>query len=483
MKSNCSKHAVWTILLILLAVFNVSCDDTTDFIGPSVMPDSDEPEVSQYVYQAFSRSVKADSLVATSSNCYLGRVTDPETGATTTCNFLAQFNILEDYKLPDASLMHKENGQIVADSAELRLYIYSSYGDSLNSMKIGAYELDSANVLSESETYYTNLDPEPYVSKAPDAVQKSVTFAVTDLSLSDTARYSTSYSKNIRISLPVSYGTEILNKYYTHPEYFRNSYAFIRHVVPGFYFKVLSGNGTIVHVDVSTLSIYFRYTSNDSTYIGIQRVAATDEVLQNNIIENKNVDQILENKDYTALKTPAGIFTEVTLPIDRIYMNHERDSVNSAKIVFKRVNNEIQTKYSLSAPNQLLMIKKTLLNQFFANKQTPDSKTSYVTTKDNSYNSYTFTNIANMVSTMKRQRDEGAGVSDRDSEVQKQAKIAAWEAQNPDWNKVLLVPVTTETSSMGVITSIYNNFDLTSTKLLGGDNNPISISIVYSHFK
>lgn len=483
MKSNCSKHAVRALILLLLAVFNVSCDDTTDFIGPSVMPDSDEPEVSQYVYQALSRSVKADSLVATSNECYLGRVTDPETNATTTCNFLAQFNILEDYKLPDQSLMHKENGQIVADSVELRLYIYSSYGDSLNSMKIGAYELDSANVLSEDETYYTNLDPEPYLSKAPDAVQKSVTFAVTDLSLSDTARYSTSYSKNIRINLPKSYGTEILNKYYTHPEYFKNSYSFIRNVVPGFYFKVLSGNGTIVHVDVTTLSIYFRYTATDSTYVGIQRVAATSEVLQNNIIENKNIDDILNSRDFSMLKTPAGIFTEVTLPIDSIYLNHEKDSVNSAKIVFKRVNNDVQSKYSLNAPSQILMIKKTLMNQFFANNQTPDSKTSFVTTKDNNYNSYTFNNIANMVSTMKRQRDEGAGVSDRDSETQKQAKIAAWEAQNPDWNKVLLVPVTTETSTLGVITSIHNDFNLTSTKLLGGDNNPISISIVYSHFK
>lgn len=447
------------------------------------MPDGDGPTVAQAVYHALTHSVKVDSLIANTSECYLGRVTDPETSATTTCNFLAQFYSLEDYKLPPAQLMHKEQGQIVADSVDLRLYIKSYYGDSLNSMKIGVYELDSANIMPENRDYYTNLDPEPYLSKSAQAINKSVTFSVTDLSLDDTTRYSSDYLKNIRIKLPQSFGTKILNTYYRHPEYFKNAYTFIHHVFPGFYFKVLSGNGTIVHIDASTLNISFRYTVNDTIYNGIQRVAATEEVLQNNVIENKNLEEELTSPDYTLIKSPAGVFTEVTLPVDSIYENHQNDSVNSAKIVFRRQNNTIKTDYALETPSQILMIKKNLMNDFFSKHMIPDSKTSFVTSYDRNYNSYTFTNIANLISSMKRTRDLGAGVSDNDKDAVRKAKIQKWEADNPDWNKVYLIPVTTETNSLGAITSIHNNFDLTSAKLIGSTNNPVSISVVYSHFK
>jgi hypothetical protein len=483
MKLNRSTHTGCLLILLLFTVFNVSCDDTTDFIGPHVIPDSDRPNVAQAVYQAFSNSVKVDSLIANTSECYLGRVTDPETSATTTCNFLAQFYSLEDYKLPPAQYMHRENGQIVADSVDLRLYIKSYYGDSLNSMKIGVYELDSANIMPENKDYYTNLDPQPYLSKSPDAIQKNITFSVTDLSLNDTARYSSDYLKNIRIRLPKSFGTKILNTYYQHPEYFKNAYTFIHHVFPGFYFKVLSGNGTIVHIDASTLNINFRYTVNDTTYTGVQRVAATEEVLQNNVIENKNLEKELASPDYTLIKSPAGVFTEVTIPVDSIYENHQNDSVNSAKIVFKRQNNSVKTDYALDTPGQILMIKKSLMNEFFSKHMIPNSKTSYLTSYDASYNSYTFTNIANLISSMKRTRDAGAGVSKNDNEAVRKAKIQKWEAENKDWNKVYLIPVTTETSSLGAITSIHNDFGLTSAKLIGSTNNPISISVVYSNFK
>ena len=466
-------------VFLFLCVF--SCDDNTDTFGSSIIPSSDESSASQSVYQVLTKSLKIDSLVASSSDCYLGRVTDPETSATTTCNFLAQFYSLDNYSFPSFSQINKENGVPVADSVEMRLYIKSYYGDSLNSIKIGAYELDSNNIMNENDTYFTNINPDKYISKSPNAIHKEISFAVSDLSLSDSLRYSSSYSKNILIKLPASYGSKIINKYYQHPEYFKNSYAFIHHVLPGFYFKVISGNGTIVHIDVSTLSVYFKYTQNDTTLTGIQRVAATEEVIQNNYVENKNIDNLLNATDYTYLKTPAGIVTEATLPIDEIYKSHANDSVNSAKIVFKRYNNSLVDSYNLPTPGYLLMVLKSDLNSFFENHKTPDSYKNYYTSFDDSYNSYTFSNIANLISYLKRLRDKGAGISDADTENIKQTKISNWESQNPDWNKILLVPISTVTTSTS-ITAVYNDFSLGSTKLVGGENNPINISIVYSHF-
>ena len=478
-KSTLLKYSC-AFLFLLFAW--ASCDDNTDTFGSSVMPDSDVSEVTQAVYGAYANSVMVDSLMANSSVCYLGRVTDPETNSTTTCNFLAQFYSLSNYSFPPRDSLILRDGQIAADSVELKIYIKSYYGDSLNSIKIGVYELDSANILNPEASYYTNMDADKYLSRKSDAIRKELTFAVADLSLPDSIRYSTEY-KYIRVKLPVSFGTKVMNKYYEHPEYFKSAYSFIKYVFPGFYVKTLSGNGTLVNVDESTLSVYFKYRMNGVEYDGVQRVAATEEVLQCNQVDNTNLDQLLNQSDVSFLKTPAGIFTEVSLPILDIYENHDRDSVNSAKIVFMRQNNNNIGSYNLSTPSTLLMVPKDEMESFFSSHKVPDSYKTYITNYDNTYNSYTFNNIANLVSYLKRVCDKGAGITENDSEVVRKAKITAWTNANPNWNKVLLVPVTTASSSTGTITSVYHEFGLTSTRLVGGSNNAIRFSIVYSHFK
>ena len=173
----------------------------------------------------------------------------------------------------------------------------------------------------------------------------------------------------------------------------------------------------------------------------------------------------------------------MSLPILDIYENHDRDSVNSAKIVFMRQNNNNIGSYNLSTPSTLLMVPKDEMESFFSSHKVPDSYKTYITNYENTYNSYTFNNIANLVSYLKRVCDKGAGITENDSEVVRKAKITAWTNANPNWNKVLLVPVTTASSSTGTITSVYHEFGLTSTRLVGGSNNAIRFSIVYSHFK
>jgi hypothetical protein len=66
-----------------------------------------------------------------------------------------------------------------------------------------------------------------------------------------------------------------------------------------------------------------------------------------------------------------------------------------------------------------------------------------------------------------------------------------WEKKHPDWNKVVLVPVTTiqtaaqSTNTTGATTAtingICNNLALTSTRLVGG-NTPIKVNVIYAKF-
>lgn len=472
------------LFTFLITLSLTSCDDETGSLGINTMPSSDQGHTSQTIYSVVSRSIAADSLAAYATDSYLGRVTDPETNATTTCNFIAQFATLEADDLPDIDAMHKEDGLVVADSVVLNLYIKSYYGDSVNSMKLGVYELDSANVIPEGQKLYTNIDPEDYVSTSPRAMKKETSFAVTDFDIDDTIRFASRYNKNIRIHLPASYGTRILRLFYEHPEYFRNNYSFIHHVMPGFYFKILGGNGTMVDIDITTLTIFFQFDASGKTYTGFKRVAATSEVIQCNYFENRNLQPLLEAEDYTFIKSPVAIFTEVELPVETIYQNHRNDSINSAKLVLPRYNNDQPTNpaYVLPAPAKLLMVCKGQLHQFFEKRSVPDEHTSYLADFSATNNSYTFSNIANLISYLHKMRDNGAKVRPTDSEATRKAKIEAWEANNPDWNKIVLLPVTTSSNSRGEIVDVSNDLSMASVKLVGSTNNKLQLSVIYSSF-
>ncbi len=476
-----SKFRIFLFLVPTALCLLASCDETTNDIGIYAMPYADVTNTSQAVFNAYSKSVKVDSLIANTPKCYLGKVTDPETGMTTTCNFATQFFRNEAYKLPKKELLVcDDNGNIICDSVILTIYIESYYGDSLNPIKFAVYELDSSHVMEENTNYYTSFNPEPYISKKEDAIYKVASYAVTNLEESDSVRSLYSYLKQINIKLPTSFGVKLLSMYYEHPEYYRNTYAYTHHVFPGFYFKHLSGNGSMIGIDASVLSCFFKFTVADSTHIGIEKIAATEEVLQNNSISNKGVDTLLTDNSCTYLKTPAGIFTEVTLPIDEIFANHEKDSINSAHIVFQKINNSQLTKYNLKAPSQLLLLPKTELKDFFENKALIDGKKEFVTTFNSLYNSYTYDNIGTLITWMRNQMRDGAGIKSDDDAVTAQIKHDTWVASNPDWDKVVLVPIKSDVSPSGY-TKIYNEFELTSTKLVGGET-PIHISIVYGHF-
>ena len=116
------------------------------------------------------------------------------------------------------------------------------------------------------------------------------------------------------------------------------------------------------------------------------------------------------------------------------------------------------------------MIRKSELYKFFLKNKLADNKTSYLTTFTNSTNQYTFTNIANL---FKHCYDEyiNSGLS-----------LAEWEAKNPDWNKVVLIPVATTTDSNGSVVKIIHDISISSMRLRGGTEYQIPIQVISSKF-
>lgn len=487
-------RAIAALTMAAAALF-AACDDDTAGIGTDVMPKDDIVTTSQATYLITSRTVKADSVLANTNNSYLGCVVDPETRAKTTCNFLAQFNVIENTIYPERSkLLSDADGNILVDSCAVRIFINDYYGDSLTTMKLSAQELDTAKVVSENTALYTNLDASEFLTEGK-GVSTTLTYAVKDLSRPDSI---TNTTHNIVVRLPKEYGRFLVDKYFENPDYYKNSYNFIRHVCPGFYFKTTGGVGSMIHATTSTLDVFFRYhtTENgkDTIVNGMQRMAATEEVIQQTMIDNTIPESMLdEQNEYTYIKSPAGLYTELTLPVDEITAGtHRNDTINSAVVTLSRFNSDSGDAELLDAPENLVMIRADLAYSFFEDGLVPDGYESYITTYNSTYNAYTFSNISRLITALKKERDEGAGVTAADDEAARSAKYAVWEAAHPTWNKVALIPVdatyTSVTSSYtGVTTktllSVKNELGMKSVRLNGGPSGNVKIDVIYSRFK
>ena len=476
--------------IAITAMAITSCSEDTGTIGSSITSDTDKLVFSTGTYQATSRSIMADSVYSKTFDCYFGKVKDPETNSYVKNEFMAQFNILEGFKLPEKSAMVNtdEAGEVVADSCTIWLLFNSDkcYGDSLTPMKVKVSELAKP---VEDGSYYSNFNPaaEGYLRKG--GLQKSTVFSTSYSSahFADSLGYSSfariplndPYTDQDGVEYP-NYGTYILRQYYQHPEKFKNSYSFIHTLMPGFNFEVSDGLGAMAKVSEIDLEMYYTFKDDTTTYATSLYLSSTPEVLQTAHVENDKaaLQRLIADNSCTYIKSPAGIFTEVTLPVDDISQSHVNDSLLSVSISFQRQNSGAQSssQYPISTPANILMVQKDSLYSFFENKTMYDYNTSYMATL--STNAYNFSNIGNLITQMARLKAEGL------------KSDANWEAKHPDWNKVVLVPVatTTKVATSGydqtpVVAGVHNDMGLSSTKLVGGAGSPIEVKVVYAQFK
>lgn len=473
------------LCIALTALAITSCDDNTSYLGSTLTNKLDSLNISADTFEVTTRSIIADSVLSRNSVGYLGRIKDPETGAYITGDFMTQFHTMENYDFPkeDSITSRDANNEIIADSTEIRLYYTSYFGDSLNAMKLTTYEM--ATPVEEGNLYYSNFDPQSSGMVKSDGIHKQKVFTINDLSVRDSIRTLSTYTKNIRIVINEpytkdgvtyhNYGTYLMKSYYKNKNYYKNSYNFIHNLCPGFYFKINNGLGSMAYISVSQLNVYFRYISSDSIYSGIASFGGTEEVLQTTKITNdtKTINKLAADSTCTYIKSPAGIFTEMSIPIDNIMKGHENDTLNTAKVVLTRINNNTQSKYELGIPKTLLIIPKDSLYSFFENSDIANSKTSYITTYSSTYNTYTFANISGLIAYIYAKKTKGV------------ADNSNWVAQHPDWNKFVIIPVTTTYNSSSELTKVVHDMSLTSTRLVGGSDNkhdPIKINVIYSKF-
>ena len=491
-------------LIALLAITFFGCDDNTAGLGLGMFPGSDRDINGKLTtFDVKTESVHAGQIYAMSNIGYVGKFTD-EIFGTYEAGFLAELNCPKGMTFPKAFSGNTESGTgqmmtsfdnvedgvgktytIIRDgktpigNCQINIYLwYDSYfGDSLTACRLSMYELDQKvgdkYWYDDPYTYYTNIDPTQYYDKTT-SLLGSKSYTAVDLSISDSIRNLSTYTPYIKITLDQA-KTQELGEQLLKDGRTQDLYNKFKDIFPGLYVKSDYGDGTILYINAVQMDVAFlehardsitggllhTYTGKDSVVYNGRSFTATREVVQANRLENddKAIQECIDKSEWTYLKSPAGIFTQVTLPIGEINQRLEGDTLNAVKLGIPIYNETNNKKFGMSVPKSVLLIRKKDKDDFFKDNKLSDGITSSLfdnSSSTSSFTQYTFNNITQMInkcladSTAAQKEIDDKGFimvaipnpgNPEDPKIEQRVeKIEIWK-ELTEWNKFILIPV------------------------------------------
>lgn len=474
-----------TVCSFLAVLFLISCDSDTSGLGGSLTPEGDAIMVTSDSCFATSRTILCpDSIEISGTGSILGHFTENGSGTTIHAEYITQLSCMEGFTIPDSvyGIGEHQFPQQVIDQigdqkpfyANLRLYYTSFFGDSSNTMTIDVFPLDK--MVDVKRRYYQDTDLSEFYD-ADAQPMASITVSAWNLQNADSLRDKSTYYPNIVIPLPDSLARFILESYYdpARKHYFDGSKAFMENVLKGFYVRCTHGDGTMFYIDRSVLQVNLKtvaYDEDEEPYLEslMAEFPGNSEVLQINTIKWDGLDTQMADNGCTWIRSPYGLLTEIELPIDS--MRDEVRVLNSAQLLLSSAVTD-SYRFKPSQPSYLLLIRKDKLRSFFRRNSLPDAVESFVSGYSTKFGTYTYSNIASLVETIYSERADWKKQNGGDND--------AFQAANPNWNKVVLVPVSPVMDTRRTIISYNLDLRMHQVKLIGGST-PIKIKTIRTKF-
>lgn len=414
-----------------------ACSESTGNIGIGTIADEDvvKPGKKTFEIELSNMSVDPDSVTNKSLTAYVGKYTDNIFGKLET-SFMTQLYCLDDFRF-DFDRIVKDTvwtsgkGSSVSSfnfkdvSCYLQFDYESFFGDSLNPCHLQVYQLTKDITTEDMDKTVNPLDY--YDPETSLLGEVSYTAANTNLDEEDRTE-----SRSVILSMPSQYASDILNDNYFHPEHYKNADSFINNVFKGMYVRQTTGNGTILYVNNSSLNINFTmyadsagiypikrktpgYTDQDSTTLYSVSFNSTREVIQSNQFLNAFNDNVINDTEHTYLKSPAGIYTSIKIPVGKIATELANDTILGVKLSLKAYRQPTE-QYSMNIPENILLVRKHDTYDFFRRSELPDDLTSFTAAINTKDNTYTFNNIASVITTTINERKEANnGVIEEDA--------------------------------------------------------------------
>jgi hypothetical protein len=368
------------------------CNDEMGLVGPTIQPEDDKSIIYTDTFMLNASTISLDSVYAKSAYGLLGEFYDPLYGNLKS-DYICQFYASEGFQFRQTPI----EGKI--DSVDLEIYYGRGdwIGDTLAPMQVKVFPI----VKQLERNFYTHVNPQDYADmQNPLGAQA---YTPRNLNVSDSVWNLTSsdynyYYPKIRIQLPRALGQKFYDETLTRPGTFGNQTSF-NAFFPGLYVTNTFGSGNIIAVNNTVLTIYYRYLTEsssgatDSIVSTSEVFTVTREVIQLNHFRNTDITHLLTpNDEYAYLKTPAGVFTRLTLPVKDILSKIKGRRINDFSLSLTAMPQE-EWKYTLTPPNYLLLIPEDSVSLFFKEGRMHNSVTTFVSSQYASL-TYSFGNIS-----------------------------------------------------------------------------------------
>lgn len=461
----------------LSVLFLISCDSDTSGLGGSLVPGGDNISVRADSCFATSRTIQApDSLLAKTTLCNIGQYTDPMYGSVFHSDYLTQVNCVENYALPDSvygigsfnfpDWFKTDMEGVEPYYANLRLYYSGFFGDSTNTITVDVYPLDKE--IDVNRRYYPNVDASEFFDETAAPIG-SLTLSAWNILDSDSMRNeAANYYPSAVIRLPQSIAFNILNSYYSESgrEYFKDASAFMKNLCKGFYLRCSHGDGTVIYVDKTVLEVNFKCIdpeNPDKVTSLMAEFSGNNEVMQMNSMKWTGLDSQLAENNCTWIRSPFGLLTEITLPIDEMKSDNGV-ILNSAQLSLSSIVTPSQ-RFKPTTPPRLALMRKDMAADFFEDNKSVDGVESFNASYVSKTGNYTYSNIAPLIEAAYSQRAEWLEEHGMQNNA---AGRAAYAAARPDWDKVLLIPVKPKYDANSSIIGYILDLGMHQVKLLGG---------------
>lgn len=505
------------LFIALLGALAASCSDNSGSLGLNMFPESDLTiSGNSITFDVTTQSAVDENVFAKTSIGYVGRFTDPDFGYYES-GFLAELHCQDGFKFPAVCDPNNEDDRnntealMVSDKiyrTELVLSYTEYFGDSLTASRMSVYQLNKA--IDKDAAYYTNIDPTEYYSTSDLLGRKAYT--AVDLSVRDSIRNLSTYVPAVTVTLPTELGQKILEKSRECEKSGTEFADAFKDMFKGIYVKNDYGDGTILYIDQVALNViyecYIRDSDTgeilktydeaaDSTGYSYRTFVATKEVIQANSFKGDTdiLKKKVEETGWTYIKTPAGIYTQATLPFDKFEEELPNDTLNVVSLSFTNYNqlssNSATSAYEMSAPSYVLLVREKDKTSFFKENKLVDNTTSYYAAHNGvNNNQYTFSNIVSLVNyclAEKKAAEEQLAnygyISDvKDASGKPVTTIEQWK-EATKWDKVAIIPVSVDSDSNSNLVSIQNDLKPGYAKLKGGPSgSKLSLEVTYTSF-
>lgn len=371
------------------------CNDDLSSIGTSIQPGDDTIAVYTDTFRIQASTVQLDSIYARSTKAQLGEIYDPLYGNLVS-DYMCQFYCPNDFQFK----YKPYEGKI--DSVEFRIYYQGSnkngvwIGDSLAPMRAEVFKITSPL----QRNFYTNIDPTRYCDMRESLGAQAYT--AYNNSIPDSIRKLDEFAPSVCIKMPTEFGQKFYDETINHPETFKNQNAF-NEFFPGLYVTTTFGSGNVLSVSSSVLHIFYKEAlknskGEDSLVVRAESFTNTKEVIQLSRFKNTDMSQLLQpNEEYAFFKTPAGVCTRISIPLQEITPVLKERIVNNVPLNLKAMPQD-EWRYALTPPSYLLILPEDSVKSFFEEGQLDNKVTSFLSEVYNpKTRTYSFPNLANLL--------------------------------------------------------------------------------------